>query len=94
MHNKKDLRQKPKVFFVKAKRQQLIVENYVFLESDRFVSWFFYTRIILVANARMEILKTDRGYFKDGKWPVYQHLNGDQTHQGRHIGSFVDDVAI
>ncbi len=40
------------------------------------------------------ILKTDRVYFKDGKWHVYQHLNGDQTHQGRHIRSFVNDISI
>ncbi|ALJ01264.1 mannonate dehydratase [Rufibacter tibetensis] len=45
-------------------------------------------------KARVGILKTDRGAFKDGKWTVYQHLNGDQTHQGRHIRSFVDDVSI
>ena len=45
-------------------------------------------------KARVGILKTDRGYFKDGEWIVFQHLNGDQTHQGRHIRSFVDDVSI
>ncbi|WP_085948275.1 DUF5597 domain-containing protein [Flexithrix dorotheae] len=45
-------------------------------------------------DTRVGILKTDRGYFKEGKWIVYQHLNGDQTHQGRHIRSFVDDVSI
>jgi beta-galactosidase GanA len=45
-------------------------------------------------NIIVGILKTDRGYFKDGKWQVYRHLNGDQTHQGRHIRSFVDDVSI
>ncbi|MEZ4810103.1 MAG: DUF5597 domain-containing protein [Allomuricauda sp.] len=45
-------------------------------------------------DARVGILKTDKGYFKDGKWMVYQHLNGDQTHQGRHIRSFMDDVNI
>jgi Domain of unknown function (DUF5597) len=46
------------------------------------------------SNSRVGILKTDRGYFNNGKWTVYQHLNGDQTHQGRHIRSFVDDVFI
>jgi beta-galactosidase GanA len=46
------------------------------------------------ANVRIGILKTDRGYFKDGKWTIFRHLNGDQTHQGRHIRSFVDDVCI
>lgn len=43
---------------------------------------------------RVGILKTERGSFVDGKWIIYQHLNGDQTHQGRHIRSFVDDVSI
>jgi len=45
-------------------------------------------------DVRVGILQTERGSFKDGKWVVYQHLNGDQTHQGRHIRSFVDDVSI
>ncbi|SKB97756.1 Beta-galactosidase GanA [Salegentibacter salinarum] len=45
-------------------------------------------------NSQVGILKTDRGYFRDGKWNVFQHLNGDQTHQGRHIRSFIDDVSI
>ncbi|MDT0691008.1 DUF5597 domain-containing protein [Salegentibacter sp. F188] len=40
------------------------------------------------------ILKTELGSFKDGEWKVFQHLNGDQTHQGRHIRSFVEDVSI
>lgn len=43
---------------------------------------------------RTGILKTDRGYFQGGKWIVHQHLNGDQTHQGRHIRSFVEDICI
>lgn len=43
---------------------------------------------------KVGILKAERGYFDDGRWVVYQHLNGDQTHQGRHIRSFVDDVCI
>lgn len=45
-------------------------------------------------NAKVGILKTDKGYFKDGQWNILQHLNGDQTHQGRHIRSFVDDFSI
>jgi beta-galactosidase GanA len=31
------------------------------------------------------ILKTDEGVFKNGDWRPRRHLNGDQTHQGRHI---------
>lgn len=45
-------------------------------------------------DARVGILKTDRGEFKDGEWTVFRHLNGDQTHQGRHIRSFVEDVSV
>lgn len=45
-------------------------------------------------NPRVGILKAERGNFMDGEWVVFQHLNGDQTHQGRHIRSFVDDVCI
>ncbi|WP_221774601.1 DUF5597 domain-containing protein [Pelagicoccus albus] len=43
---------------------------------------------------RVGILKAESGSFEDGKWKVFQHLNGDQTHQGRHIRSFVDSVTI
>lgn len=45
-------------------------------------------------DTRVGILKTERGSFKNGFWSIYQHLNGDQTHQGRHIRSFVDDLSI
>ena len=31
------------------------------------------------------ILKNEEGVFENGKWKVIRHLNGDQTHQGRHI---------
>ena len=31
------------------------------------------------------ILKNEEGVFENGKWRVIRHLNGDQTHQGRHI---------
>jgi beta-galactosidase GanA len=31
------------------------------------------------------ILKVDEGYFKDNQWIITRHLNGDQTHQGRHL---------
>lgn len=45
-------------------------------------------------GTRVGILKTERGYFDHENWVVFQHLNGDQTHQGRHIRSFIDDVTI
>lgn len=31
------------------------------------------------------ILKAEQGRFEDNEWKVIRHLNGDQTHQGRHI---------
>jgi beta-galactosidase GanA len=31
------------------------------------------------------LLKVDEGKFDNNKWIVKRHLNGDQTHQGRHV---------
>ncbi len=45
-------------------------------------------------DSTVGILKTDLGYFKNDKWMVLRHLNGDQTHQGRHIRSFINDFCI
>ena len=43
---------------------------------------------------RVGILKNEEGHFDNGSWKVYRHLNGDQTHQGRHIRIFLGDYAI
>jgi len=40
------------------------------------------------------ILKVDEGYFDDSTWKVLRHLNGDQTHQGRHLRIFMEDYSI
>lgn len=40
------------------------------------------------------ILKNEEGVFENGKWKVLRHLNGDQTHQGRHIRISHDDYSI
>jgi beta-galactosidase GanA len=40
------------------------------------------------------ILKADEGRFEEDKWNVIRHLNGDQTHQGRHVRIFLDDFSI
>ncbi len=37
------------------------------------------------------ILKAEQGKFENNKWEVIRHLNGDQTHQGRHIRILRDD---
>lgn len=31
------------------------------------------------------LLKVDEGAFENQKWNILRHLNGDQTHQGRHV---------
>jgi beta-galactosidase GanA len=37
------------------------------------------------------ILKAEEGGFENGRWKVVRHLNGDQTHQGRHVRILMDD---
>lgn len=31
------------------------------------------------------LFKVDEGKFDNNQWTIKRHLNGDQTHQGRHI---------
>jgi hypothetical protein len=45
-------------------------------------------------SGRVSILNTDLVSFEEGQWKVYKRLNGDQTHQERHIPSFADDVSL
>ncbi|MFI1744903.1 GH35 family beta-galactosidase [Thalassobellus sediminis] len=40
------------------------------------------------------ILSDEEGYFKNNKWIVSRYLNGDQTHQGRHIRIPFDTYSI
>jgi beta-galactosidase GanA len=40
------------------------------------------------------ILKVDEGRFENKNWKVIRHLNGDQTHQGRHIRIQWKDYSI
>lgn len=43
---------------------------------------------------KVGILKTEEGRFAADKWQITRHLNGDQTHQGRHIRIFRKDFSI
>ncbi|MDZ7608515.1 MAG: DUF5597 domain-containing protein [Cyclobacteriaceae bacterium] len=36
-------------------------------------------------SVNVGLLKVDEGSFENGEWKVIRHLNGDQTHQGRHV---------
>jgi hypothetical protein len=40
------------------------------------------------------ILKTEDGLFEKGGWKILRHLNGDQTHQGRHLRIPAGDYGI
>ena len=40
------------------------------------------------------ILKVDEGKFDKNKWKVIRHLNGDQTHQGRHVRALLNEYSI
>jgi beta-galactosidase GanA len=40
------------------------------------------------------ILKNEEGRFENGVWVITRHLNGDQTHQGRHIRVFSENYTI
>lgn len=46
------------------------------------------------SNKNAGILKTDEGIFENNNWKTIRHLNGDQTHQGRHISIPVGEYAI
>ncbi|WP_321998182.1 DUF5597 domain-containing protein [Draconibacterium orientale] len=45
-------------------------------------------------NKIVGILKCEEGYFENGEWNVLRHLNGDQTHQGRHVRISHGDYSI
>lgn len=46
------------------------------------------------SNKNAGILKTDEGTFENNNWKTIRHLNGDQTHQGRHIRIPVGEYSI
>lgn len=45
-------------------------------------------------DKKVGILKNEEGVFENGNWKVIRHLNGDQTHQGRHIRISHGDYSI
>jgi beta-galactosidase GanA len=40
------------------------------------------------------LLKVDEGRFENNEWKITRHLNGDQTHQGRHVSIPAGQLAI
>ncbi len=43
---------------------------------------------------KVGILKNEEGRFENNEWTIIRHLNGDQTHQGRHIRIFLGEYSI
>jgi len=49
---------------------------------------------LIKPDLNVGILKVDEGKFESNKWKVIRHLNGDQTHQGRHVRMMYNDYSI
>lgn len=45
-------------------------------------------------SQKVGILKNEEGRFENNQWKIFRHLNGDQTHQGRHIRIFEGEYVI
>lgn len=45
-------------------------------------------------NQNVGLLKVDEGIFDNNRWKVIRHLNGDQTHQGRHVNIPTNQIAV
>ena len=57
-------------------------------------------RIRSASEAGREIIpnhnprQVEQGIFENNKWKVMRHLNGDQTHQGRHVSIPIGNTQI
>ena len=52
------------------------------------------TKSIENKDLNIGLLKVDEGSFINNQWTVKRHLNGDQTHQGRHINIGTNQFGI
>lgn len=48
----------------------------------------------LEKQKKVGLLKVDEGKFENDIWQINRHLNGDQTHQGRHVNIPTNQMAI
>jgi beta-galactosidase GanA len=48
----------------------------------------------VLAPVYRELIEPEEGRFDNNQWKVVRHLNGVQTHQGRHIRIFKRDFSI
>jgi hypothetical protein len=63
-------------------------ENEFYLAGSGVVATF---KNIKTSDLNVGILKVEEGRFDDQGWKIIRHLNGDQTHQGRHVRILSDD---
>lgn len=63
-------------------------ENEFYLAGSGIVTTF---KNIKHPELNVGILKAEQGKFENNTWKVIRHLNGDQTHQGRHIRILLSD---
>lgn len=66
-------------------------DNEFYIAGSGFVATF---KNLKNPNMIVGILKVDEGKFENNKWKVIRHMNGDQTHQGRHVRAFINDFSI
>jgi hypothetical protein len=66
-------------------------DNEFYIAGSGFVATF---KNLKNPNLTVGILKVDEGKFENNKWKVIRHMNGDQTHQGRHVRAFINDFSI
>lgn len=67
------------------------VTSVAIIQTDSNSFYFAGSGVVITFKAiddpslRVGLLKVDEGRFEDEQWHITRHLNGDQTHQGRHI---------
>ncbi|HVO73017.1 MAG TPA: DUF5597 domain-containing protein [Ignavibacteriaceae bacterium] len=66
-------------------------ENEFYLAGSGIVATF---KNLKNPELNVGILKDEEGKFENNKWKVIRYLNGDQTHQGRHIRILLDNYSI
>jgi len=66
-------------------------ENQFYVAGTGVVITFQYK---LKAALHVGLLKAEEGSFENNEWKVARHLNGDQTHQGRHINIPMSQIGI
>jgi len=85
---------------VKSKNEEWETSGALILQTDENEFYLAGSGIVLTFNniknpdLLVGILKAEEGKFENNKWKLIRHLNGDQTHQGRHIRIFLNNYSI